>query len=96
MPDSEPPLLTVEAASRRLGVSESTVWRLVRRGAVRSVRQGGRRLISEESLGRWKDAGRGATIPPFTRESPIFRMVGAGRSGGEGPGSDDKYGILES
>ena len=89
-------LLTIEETSRRLGVSASTVWRLIRRGAVRSVRQDGRRLIAEDSVAQRIGASRDSRIPPFTRDNPVFRLAGAGRSGGRGPGSDDKYGILES
>ena len=33
-------------------------------------------------------------IPLFTKDNPIFRMIGIGRSGGAGPGSSDKYAIL--
>ncbi len=96
MSGDHPALLTVEETVRRLGVSESTVWRLIRRGAVKSVRQGGRRLIAEESVVVKLLAGRDDEIAPFTKGNPLFRLAGAGRSGGGAPGSDDKYGILDA
>jgi hypothetical protein len=33
-------------------------------------------------------------IPPFTRDNPIFSMIGIGRSGGAKPDSTDKYAVL--
>ena len=35
------------------------------------------------------------TIPPLTPDHPIFRLVGAGRSGGALPGARDKYAIID-
>jgi hypothetical protein len=34
-------------------------------------------------------------IQPFTENHPIFRLVGAGRSGGQSPGARDKHAILD-
>ena len=91
---SKPDLLGVEEAAQQLGVSTSTVWRLIRRGALSSVRKGGRRLVPGRALtGAARKAGRGE-IPPFTREHPIFRLAGAYRSDGKGPGSSDKQAVL--
>ena len=90
-----PALLTVEQTGRRLGVSASTVWRLIRRGAVRSVRQRGRRLIPENAVVRPRRAGRVDEFPPFTLDNPIFRLAGAFRSGGHGPGARNKHDILD-
>ena len=100
---SKPPKMAgVEEASRFLGVSTATVWRLIRDGRLPSFRQGGRRLISRSALEahrrqapsgvRSRSAG-GAK--PVTRDHPIFRLVGGGRSGGAGPGSSDKHALLD-
>jgi excisionase family DNA binding protein len=85
-------LLSVEEASRRLGVSLSTVWRRIRRGELASVRKGGRRWVPARSIER---AGSPTEqIPPITPDHPIFRLAGAYRSGGKGAGSGDKHAIL--
>ena len=34
-------------------------------------------------------------IPPLTEDHPIFRLVGAGRGGGNAPGARDKHAILD-
>jgi hypothetical protein len=34
-------------------------------------------------------------VPPFSEDHPIFRLVGAGRSGGAAPGARDKHAILD-
>lgn len=78
-----------------MGISRSTVWRLIRRGSIQSIRKGGRRLIPKHAL-----TPRGAErvtgdVPPLTQDHPIFRLVGAGRSGGKTPGARDKYAILD-
>ena len=90
-------LMPVAEAARRLGVSTSTVWRLLRRGELPSVRERGRRLIPERAVIR--RAARAAAVddlPPFTLDNPIFAMAGAGRSGGAGPGARDKHAILDT
>ena len=88
-----PELLTVEEARQALGVSRATVWRLIRRGDLPSVRQRGRRLVRAAALR--KRAGRTSAIPPLTSEHPIFRLIGAGRGGGRPPGARDKHAILD-
>jgi excisionase family DNA binding protein len=90
---NEHELITVPEAGRALGVSESTVWRMIRRGALRSVRRGGRRLVPQEALVgvRGEDEG----VPPLDRDHPIFRLVGAGRGGGATPGARDKHALLD-
>jgi hypothetical protein len=35
-------------------------------------------------------------IPPFTANHPIFRLMGAGRGGGQSPGARDKHAILDA
>ena len=89
-------LFTVDEAIRALGVSRSTLWRRLQRGELPSIRRGGRRLVR---LGTTRKAGRGKAtddLPPLTESHPIFRLVGAGRSGGQSPGARDKHAILDS
>ena len=69
-------LLTVREASQSLGVSISTVWRLIKRGALRSVRRNGRRLIPEDALLNRTAISDRDEIPPLTEDHPIFRPVG--------------------
>jgi excisionase family DNA binding protein len=88
-------LLSVAEAGRALGVSESTVWRMIRRGTLASLRRGGRRLVPKESLVRRTAAQASEAVPPFGEDHPIFRLVGAGRGGGHDPGARDKHAILD-
>jgi excisionase family DNA binding protein len=88
-------LVTIEEAGRALGVSRSTVWRLIQRGKLRTVRRGGRRLVQSASL-RSRASGRSVRdIATFSTDHPIFRLVGAGRSGGRKPGAREKHAILD-
>jgi excisionase family DNA binding protein len=87
-------LLTINEATKALRISRSTLWRRVRSGNVQSVRQGGRRLVllpARHNAGRANITGE---IPSFTEDHPIFRLVGAGRSGRQ-PGARDKHAILD-
>ena len=88
-------LATVTEAGRRLGVSESTIWRLIRRGALPSVRRAGRRLVPASALEKQATARDAEAVPPLDESHPIFRLVGAGRSGGVGAGARDKHAILD-
>ena len=89
-------LITVEEAGRALGVSRSTVWRLIQRGEIPSVRRGGRRLVPVDAARkRPRRAASAAAVPPLTEDHPIFRLVGAGRGGGNAPGARDKHAILD-
>ena len=88
-------LLSVNEACQVLGVSVSTVWRMIRRGDLASVRVGGRRLIPEDALEARVRARQADTVAPFSEDHPIFRLVGAGRSGGQEPGARDKHAILD-
>lgn len=83
----------VPGAGKVLGVSESTVWRMIRCGTLPSVRRGGRRLVPHWAL---EKALREMTdqIPPLTRDHPIFRLTGAGRGGGT-PGARAKHSLLD-
>src|SRR5213593_1521200 len=85
----------VEEAGRALGVSVSTVWRLIRCGALPSIRKGGRRLISKRALVARGPRLQKPEIPPFTSDHPIFRLAGAGRGGGNLLGASDKHAILD-
>lgn len=91
MPES---LMSVEEAGRSLGVSRSTVWRLIQRGELASIRRGGRRLVQVEG-GRTRSRHPKAAIPGFSNDHPMFRLVGAGRGGGNAPGARDKHAILD-
>jgi excisionase family DNA binding protein len=86
-------LLTVEQTSKALGVSISTVWRRIRKGEIPTVRVGARRWVPKRSV-QTRTKRIEAKLPLFTRDHPIFSMVGAYRSGGAGPGSSDKYAVL--
>jgi excisionase family DNA binding protein len=91
-----PDLITVEQAGRALGVSRSTVWRLIQRGDLASVRRGGRRLIPARALqARTAPHRRRSAIPEFSDDHPMFRLFGAGRGGGKTPGARDKHAILD-
>lgn len=93
--DPDHPLLSVEQAGGAMGVSRSTVWRLIRRGSIRSIKKGGRRLIPRQALLNRGTQHVKREIPPLTREHSIFQFVGAGRSGGRAPGARDKHAILD-
>ena len=87
--------ISLEDAAQALGVSASTVWRMIRRGDLPSVRQRGRRLVLAAALtSRTRERTR-QRIPPLSRDHPIFRLVGAGRSGGGTPGARDKHALLD-
>ena len=88
-------MVTVDEAGRALGVSRSTVWRLIQRGDLPSVRRGGRRLVPATAIQTRVRRRRTARIPPFSHDHPIFRLVGAGRGGGKTPGARDKHAILD-
>ena len=88
-------MITVEQAGRTLGVSRSTVWRLIQRGDLPSVRRGGRRLIPAGAVQNPARRRRTEGIPPFSHDHPMFRLVGAGRGGGTTPGARDKHAILD-
>lgn len=89
-------MLSVEEAGRRMKVSRATVYRMIRRGALPSVREHGRRRVPESAVrrGRPRPVSSLAHLPPFTLANPIFQMAGAYRSGGAGAGATDKYAIL--
>lgn len=88
-------LITVEEAGRALGVSRSTVWRLIQRGELPSIRRHGRRLVPRDATRRRRRRVQSAGVPPLTQDHPIFRLVGAGRSGGNAPGARDKHELLD-
>ena len=89
-------LLTVDEAGHVLGVSRSTVWRLIQRGELPSVRRAGRRLVPAIALRKRTPRRRhAADIPALSDNHPIFRLVGAGRGGGKAPGACDTHTILD-
>ncbi len=88
-------LLSIEEAGRALGVSVSTIWRRIRSGDVPSVRRAGRRLIPSRALSRARPRGAEPEVPEFNEQHPIFRLLGAARSGGKAPGARNKHAILD-
>ena len=88
-------LVTVEQAGHALGVSRSTVWRMIQNGELPSIRRAGRRLVPTTALHKRGQRSRKSRIPEFSESHPIFRLVGAGRSGGRLPGARDKHAILD-
>lgn len=87
--------VSVEEAGLALRVSPSTVWRMIRRGDLPSVRHRGRRLVLTQGLTSQARRSARQEIPPLTRDHPIFRMVGAGRGGGGIPGARNKHALLD-
>ena len=88
-------LITVDEAGRALGVSRSTVWRLIQRGDLPSVRRRGRRLVPSAAIQKSPRRHRTGQLPPFSHDHPMFRLAGAGRGGGRTPGARDKHAILD-
>jgi excisionase family DNA binding protein len=86
-------LLSVEEAGQRLGVSRATVWRMLQKRMLPSVREHGRRWIPASALMR-HPRRRAPEVAPFTAKHPIFRLVGVGRGGGQKPGARDKHPLL--
>lgn len=89
------PGMSVAEAGQALGVSPSTVWRMIRRGDLPSLRQRGRRLVLSQALSAGVTRVRRGEIPAFTRDHPIFRLVGAGHGGGHPPGARDKHVLVD-
>ena len=87
--------MTVDQAGHALGVSRSTVWRLIQRRDLPSVRRAGRRLVPLMALRAKTRRRRSTQVPAFSDDHPIFRLVGAGRGGGQLPGARDKHAILD-
>jgi excisionase family DNA binding protein len=85
---------SVDEAGRALGVSTATVWRMIRRGELPTVRERGRRLVLAEGLASRARRRTREDVPPLTRAHPIFRLVGAGRGGGRTPGARDKHALV--
>ena len=92
--DDETALLSVEEAGHAMGVSRATVWRLIRQGALPSVRRRGRRLVPKGAVTTRATTRAVEAVPQLQEGHPIFRLVGAGRSGGRAPGARDKHAIL--
>ena len=86
---------SIQQAGRALGVSSATVWRMIRRGELPTVRDRGRRLVLAEGLASRARRRTRHELRPLTRDHPIFRLVGAGRGGGRTPGARDKHALLD-
>ena len=87
--------ISVAEAGQILGVSASTIWRMIRRGDLPSVRHRGRRLVLEHALSARRSRAQRPEVPPLTRDHPIFRLVGAGHGGGHPPGARDKHALAD-
>lgn len=90
--------LTPAEAARRLGVSESTVWRLLRHERLPSVKVGGRRRVAASALRAVVRAAgrvtRAVDVTPLTLDDPLFELAGKFSSDGTAPGSSDKHAYL--
>ena len=89
-------LLTISETMQALGVSRSTLWRRLRSGELPSITRGGRRLVQLKTIRKATPGRVIRDIPPFTKGHPIFRLMGAGRGGGQSPGARDKHAILDA
>ncbi len=89
-------LLTIGEAMQALGVSRSTLWRQLRSGELPSVTRRGRRLVRLTMTRKTTHGKVLRDIPPFTENHPIFRLMGAGRGGGQWPGAREKHAILDA
>jgi excisionase family DNA binding protein len=87
--------VSVEEAGQALGVSPSTVWRMIRRGDLPSLLHRGRRLVLANGLTSRSRLRSRQEIRPLTRDHPIFWLVGAGRGGGGSRGARDKHALLD-
>jgi excisionase family DNA binding protein len=88
-------MITVEQAGRVLGISRSTVWRLIQRGDLPSIRRRGRRLVPAHAVAARTRRHRPGGIPAFGHDHPMFRLIGAGHGGGRTPGARDKHAIID-
>jgi excisionase family DNA binding protein len=95
MAKNESSAVSVADAGHLLGVSRSTIWRMIRRGDLPSIRQGGRRLVLADALRASSTRTLKNSVPPLSKDHPIFRLAGAGRSGRNPPGASDKHAILD-
>lgn len=88
-----PDSLTVGETAEVLNTSLSSVWRLLRAGELKSTQTGGRRWVDRRDVER--RARLSAPRPePLSKNHPFVRMVGAYKSGGAGPGSENKRAVL--
>ncbi len=90
----KPETLGVPEVASELRISESTVWRLLRAGELESVVHRGRRLVLRSAVERRARLRSTSGLRALTPEHPLWKLVGAAKSGGVGAGSNDKYGIL--
>jgi excisionase family DNA binding protein len=57
-----PPLLSVDQAAERLGVSRTSMYGMIRRGELRTIRVGRRRLVPESAIADVvEDGGRSSS-----------------------------------
>jgi hypothetical protein len=68
---------------------------MIRRGDLPTIRQAGRRFVPSTAIRAPARVSRPGRIPPFSLDHPIFRLVGAGRGGGQAPGARQKHDLLD-
>jgi excisionase family DNA binding protein len=95
MPSRRKSLISVSAAADQLGVSLSTVWRMIRRGELLTVRVGRRRFLATSALSEKRVSPPARKLKPFGPAHPFWRFIGAARGGRQGPGARDKHAILD-
>ena len=66
MSQNTPLLHSIKAAAVRAGVSESSIWRLRRKGKLRTVKVLGRTMVPESELQRLAQPTDGATYGSMT------------------------------
>jgi len=74
MSENAPLLHSIKNAAKRVGVSQSSVWRLIKEGQVRPVKILGRTLIPESELqriARPKDQPTPVQAEPLTEDGPV-------------------------
>jgi excisionase family DNA binding protein len=88
-------MISVSAAAEELGVSLSTVWRMIRRGELPTVRVGRRRFLARSALSEKRIRQPAQKPAPFGPDHPFWGFIGAYRSGGAKPGARDKHALLD-
>ena len=85
-------LLTIQETAQMLKVNPITVRRYIESGRLPAVRVGRGVRVRKEAVDQLieevvpKKAARAAPVPkgkPFTKDDPLWKVVGIGRSGGK-------------
>jgi excisionase family DNA binding protein len=94
MASSKTTLKTAADAGKDLGVSLATVWRMIRRGELPTVRVGRRRYVDTRALKARIRRNEPERLRPFDMDNAIWKLVGAYRSEGA-LSSQDKHALLD-